>query len=114
MVVNVSGIGSVLQQMQAMAAQANGGVASPAAALAGSGAATAGTFASAMKASLDKISGDQQHALGEARAFEVGAANVSLNDVMVDMQKANIGFQFGLQVRNKLVSAYNEVMQMSV
>ncbi len=114
MTANVSGIGSVLQQMQSMAAQASGGVGSPTAALAGSGAATAGTFASAMKASLDKISGDQQHALGEAQAFEVGAPNVSLNDVMVDMQKANIGFQFGLQVRNKLVSAYNDIMQMSV
>lgn len=114
MTANVSGIGSVLQQMQAMAAQATGGVSSPAAALAGSGAATASTFASAMKASLDKISGDQQKALGEAQAFEVGAANISLNDVMVDMQKANIGFQFGLQVRNKLVSAYKDIMQMSV
>lgn len=44
----------------------------------------------------------------------IADARVSLNDVMVDMQKANIGFQFGLQVRNKLVSAYNEIMQMSV
>ncbi|MBN3775107.1 flagellar hook-basal body complex protein FliE, partial [Burkholderia sp. Se-20378] len=44
MTANVSGIGSVLQQMQSMAAQASGGVASPTAALAGSGAATAGTF----------------------------------------------------------------------
>ncbi|PCE31293.1 flagellar hook-basal body complex protein FliE [Burkholderia ubonensis] len=114
MTANVGGIGSVLQQMQAMAAQAANGTASPTAAVAGSGAATAGTFASAMKASLDKISGDQQHALGEAHAFEVGAPNISLNDVMVDMQKANIGFQFGLQVRNKLVTAYNEVMQMPV
>ncbi|KVN36303.1 flagellar hook-basal body protein FliE [Burkholderia pyrrocinia] len=114
MTTSVGGIGSVLQQMQAMAAQATGGTASPTAALAGSGAATAGTFASAMKASLDKISGDQQRALGEAQAFEVGAANVSLNDVMVDMQKANIGFQFGLQVRNRLVSAYNEIAQLPV
>ncbi|OJA52924.1 flagellar hook-basal body complex protein FliE [Burkholderia ubonensis] len=114
MTANVGGIGSVLQQMQAMAAQAASGAASPSAAVAGAGAATAGTFASAMKASLDKISGDQQHALGEAHAFEVGAPNISLNDVMVDMQKANIGFQFGLQVRNKLVTAYNEVMQMPV
>lgn len=113
MVVPVNGIASALQQMQAMAAQAAGG-ASPATSLAGSGAASAGSFASAMKASLDKISGDQQKALGEAHAFEIGAQNVSLNDVMVDMQKANIGFQFGLQVRNKLVSAYNEIMQMSV
>ncbi|AOJ11588.1 flagellar hook-basal body complex protein FliE [Burkholderia mayonis] len=114
MVAPVNGIASALQQMQAMAAQATGGAASPTAALAGSGAATAGSFASAMKASLDKISSDQHKALGEARAFELGAQNVSLNDVMVDMQKANIGFQFGLQVRNKLVSAYNEIMQMSV
>ncbi|ABA48447.1 flagellar hook-basal body complex protein [Burkholderia pseudomallei 1710b] len=113
MVAPVNGIASALQQMQAMAAQAAGG-ASPATSLAGSGAASAGSFASAMKASLDKISGDQQKALGEAHAFEIGAQNVSLNDVMVDMQKANIGFQFGLQVRNKLVSAYNEIMQMSV
>ncbi|WP_323119556.1 flagellar hook-basal body complex protein FliE [Burkholderia alba] len=109
----VNGIASALQQMQAMAAQAAGGATGPAA-LAGSGAATAGTFASAMKASLDKISSDQKTSLGEAKAFELGASNVSLNDVMVDMQKAGIGFQFGLQVRNKLVSAYNEIMQMSV
>ncbi|KVK79884.1 flagellar hook-basal body complex protein FliE [Burkholderia sp. MSMB1498] len=114
MVAPVNGIASALQQMQAMAAQAAGGAASPTAALAGSGAASAGSFASAMKASLDKISGDQQKALGQAQAFELGAQNVSLNDVMVDMQKANIGFQFGLQVRYKLVSAYNEIMQMSV
>jgi flagellar hook-basal body complex protein FliE len=32
----------------------------------------------------------------------------------VDMQKANVGLQFGLQVRNKLVSAYNDIMQISV
>ncbi|WP_179402907.1 flagellar hook-basal body complex protein FliE [Burkholderia guangdongensis] len=116
MTANIGGIGSVLQQMQTMAAQAAGGTANAAAATAatGSGAATLGTFSGALQASLDKISGDQQKALGEAQAFEVGAPNVSLNDVMVDMQKANIGFQFGLQVRNKLVSAYQQIMQMSV
>jgi flagellar hook-basal body complex protein FliE len=39
---------------------------------------------------------------------------VSLNDVMVDGAKANIAFQFGLQVRNKLVSAYTDLMQIQV
>jgi flagellar hook-basal body complex protein FliE len=102
---------SALQQMQSMAAQAAGG---STAATNESGAATAGGFASALKASIDKISGDQKSAIGEAHAFEIGAPNVSLNDVMVDMQKANVGFQFGLQVRNKLVSAYNDIMQMAV
>jgi len=37
---------------------------------------------------------------------------VALNDVMVDLQKANVAFQTGVQVRNKLVSAYQEMMSM--
>jgi flagellar hook-basal body complex protein FliE len=107
----VNAISSALQQMQAMAAQAAGGAETVADQ---SGAATSGGFASALKASLDKISGDQQKADGATKAFELGSPNVSLNDVMIDGQKANLGFQFGLQVRNKLVSAYNDIMQMSV
>ncbi|AJK48009.1 flagellar hook-basal body complex protein FliE [Burkholderia plantarii] len=108
----VNGIASALQQMQAMAAQAAGSTSG--AALAGNGAATASSFAGALKSSLDRISEAQATAAGEAKAFELGAPNVSLNDVMIDGQKANIGLQFGLQVRNKLVSAYNDIMQMSV
>jgi flagellar hook-basal body complex protein FliE len=111
MTMPVNALSSALQQMQSMAAQAAGGAATVADQ---SGAATSSGFAAALKASLDKISNDQQHAVGEAKAFEVGAPNVSLNDVMIDGQKANLGFQFGLQVRNKLVSAYNDIMQMSV
>jgi flagellar hook-basal body complex protein FliE len=111
MTLPVSPLTSALAQMQTMASQAAGG---PNAADTGSGAATAGGFAAALKASLDKISDDQQKAVGESQAFELGANNVSLNDVMVDMQKANIGFQFGLQVRNKMVAAYTDLMQMQV
>jgi flagellar hook-basal body complex protein FliE len=114
----VNPLGSALQQIQSLAAQAAGGAASAGStdtsAMGASGAASPDSFASALKASLQKISDDQQHAVGESQAFELGSPNVSLNDVMVDMQKANIGFQFGLQVRNKLVSAYNDIMQMSV
>ncbi|NIE69143.1 flagellar hook-basal body complex protein FliE [Burkholderia sp. Ax-1719] len=112
MTVPVNPLTSALAQMQAMATQAAG--ASAAEAQGSSGAASAGEFASALKASIDKISGDQQKAVGESQAFELGASNVSLNDVMVDMQKANIGFQFGLQVRNKLVAAYTDIMQIQV
>jgi flagellar hook-basal body complex protein FliE len=107
----VTAMNSALQQLQTLAAQATD---SAGAQSETNGAATAGTFAAAMKASLDKISGDQMKAAGESQAFELGAPNVSLNDVVIDGQKANIGFQFGLQVRNKLVSAYNDIMQMSV
>ena len=111
MTMPVNALSSALQQMQSMAAQAAGGTETVAEQ---SGAATSSGFAAALKASLDKISDDQTHAVGEAKAFEVGAPNVSLEDVMIDGQKANLGFQFGLQVRNKLVSAYNDIMQMSV
>jgi flagellar hook-basal body complex protein FliE len=102
---------SALQQIQSMASEAAG---DPAASGAQAGGAYAGGFGAALKASLDKVSNDQVAAEGEAKAFEVGAPNVSLNDVMIDGGKANIGFQFALQVRNKLVTAYNDIMQMQV
>ena len=45
---------------------------------------------------------------------DAGVPGVGLNDVMIDMQKANIGFQMSLQVRNKLVSAYTTISNMPV
>ncbi|SAL58843.1 flagellar hook-basal body complex subunit FliE [Caballeronia terrestris] len=119
---SINPLGSALSAIQSMASQAAGGAGSAVAsghvqgssAGSSSGAVSAGSFADALKSSIDKISDNQNKALGEAHAFEVGAPNVSLNDVMVDMQKANVGLQFGLQVRNKLVSAYNDIMQISV
>jgi flagellar hook-basal body complex protein FliE len=119
---SINPLGSALSALQSMASQAAGGAGSAVAsghvqgssAGSSSGAVSAGSFADALKSSIDKISDNQNKALGEAHAFEVGAPNVSLNDVMVDMQKANVGLQFGLQVRNKLVSAYNDIMQISV
>jgi flagellar hook-basal body complex protein FliE len=112
----ISALSSALQQMQAMSTQAAGGAGQVASGsvVPESGAASAGSFADALKSSLDSISSSQTKAVNESKAFEVGAPNVSLNDVMVDMQKANVGFQFGLQVRNKLVSAYNDIMNISV
>jgi flagellar hook-basal body complex protein FliE len=116
----INPLSAALGAIQSMSAQAAGGASSAASVATGavtgqsSGAVSAGSFADALKSSIDKISDNQTHALNEAHAFEVGAPNVSLNDVMVDMQKANVGLQFGLQVRNKLVTAYNEIMQISV
>ncbi|OTP78937.1 flagellar hook-basal body complex protein FliE [Caballeronia sordidicola] len=113
---SISPLSSALQQLQSMATQAAGGGGNVAggAVVPESGAASAGSFADALKSSIDNISSSQKSAMSEAHAFEVGAPNVSLNDVMVDMQKANVGLQFGLQVRNKLVSAYNDIMNISV
>jgi flagellar hook-basal body complex protein FliE len=102
---SITSIESVLQQMRVLA-QSSG-----MSAAAGPEAASGG-FAGELKKSLDRISDTQQNAYSQAEAFELGKPGVALNDVMVDMQKANIGFQMGLQVRNRVVAAYQEIMNM--
>ncbi|MHB1592035.1 MAG: flagellar hook-basal body complex protein FliE [Sulfuricella sp.] len=71
-------------------------------------------FATLLKASLDQVNGAQQDTASLAKAFEQGDPNANLQEVMVSLQKANISFQTMVQVRNKLVSAYHEVMSMQV
>jgi len=106
---SIASIESVLQQMRSITQTAQTGERSAAA----SGVeAAGGGFASEFKKSLDRISNAQQQSAGQARDFELGKPGVALNDVMIDMQKASIGFQMGLQVRNKVVQAYQEVMSM--
>ena len=102
---SISSIESVLQQMRVLT-QASG------AAVPAGNEGAGGGFAGELKKSLDRISDTQQKAYSQAEAFELGKPGVALNDVMVDMQKANIGFQMGLQVRNKVVAAYQEIMNM--
>ncbi len=43
-----------------------------------------------------------------------GAPDIGLNDVMVSLQKSTLALNLGIQVRNKMVSAYQEIMGMSV
>ncbi|UUZ47383.1 flagellar hook-basal body complex protein FliE [Massilia sp. B-10] len=71
-------------------------------------------FADALKNSIAEVSEAQTKAGALGKAFTMGDERVSLSDVMVSMQKASIGFQATVQVRNKLVSAYHEIMNMQV
>ncbi|KJV46340.1 flagellar hook-basal body protein FliE [Pantoea sp. BL1] len=71
-------------------------------------------FGATMKAALDKISDTQTAARTQAQDFEMGKPGIQLNDVMVDLQKSSISMQMGIQVRNKLVSAYTDIMNMQV
>lgn len=77
-------------------------------------AADAGGFAAALKSSLERVSTLQNDSAAQARSFQLGAPDVSLNDVMIDMQKASIAFQATVQVRNRLVAAYQEIASMPV
>lgn len=114
---NVSGIDS--SRIEAMMAQLKAAAAKPAAqpvAPAGPGAAPAGKvdFADALKNSLTEVSAAQKTAGDLGKAFSMGDEKVSLSEVMIAMQKASIGFQATVQVRNKLVAAYHEMMNMQV
>ncbi len=108
----IKALDQVLGQLRTAAAMASGG-ARPAAAAAAEGAKSL-DFAGVLKASLDQVNGMQQQATQQARAFELGAPNANLQDVMVSIQKANVSFQQVVQVRNRLVSAYHDIMNMQV
>ncbi len=78
-------------------------------------AATAGaSFGDAMAQAMKGVSQAQNEASRLQREVQLDNPNVSLEETMVSMQKAQIGFQATLQVRNRLVSAYSEIMNMQV
>ena len=105
----LSGVEIMLQQMRAAvrAAQGNGATAADLTPQASS-------FAEELTRSLKRVSAAQNAATAQAKAFELGAPDISLNDVMIDIQKASLGFQTAVQFRNKLVAAYKEISAMSV
>jgi flagellar hook-basal body complex protein FliE len=71
-------------------------------------------FSNIMKNAVNQVN-DLQKVSGELKtAFEMGDPNVRLADAMIASQKASVAFEATLQVRNKLVKAYEEVMRMSV
>lgn len=83
-------------------------LAAPARNVAGAG------FQQALTQALRKVSDGQNEATQMQREVQLGNPEVSLEQTMVAMQKAQIGFQATLQVRNRLVQAYSEIMNMQV
>jgi flagellar hook-basal body complex protein FliE len=71
-------------------------------------------FGTALKSAIDQVSQAQQQAQQMQNDFVAGKENVNLQDVMVNLQKASLSFQQMVQVRNKLVTAYQDVMNMPV
>lgn len=71
-------------------------------------------FSQALKSAIDQVGQAQQQAQQMTRDFASGQSDVNLQDVMINLQKANLSFQQMVQVRNKLVSAYQDIMNMQV
>ena len=71
-------------------------------------------FTALLRGAIDQVNGSQQKSQALAREFQLGNPNVSLEDTMVALQKSSLSFQFLLQVRNKVVTAYHDIMNMPV
>ena len=104
-------IEAMVAQLKATAARANPTIEKPQQAQQATGAVD---FQSALKSSLDQVNQTQLQSQNLAERFALGDNSVSLSDTMIAMQKSSIALQQTVQVRNKLVAAYQEIMNMGV
>ena len=104
-------------RINALNSQAVTGLGRPAAARGGASAGVGGVgsgFADNFKTALQSVSKAQNEATQMQMEVQKGNPNVSLEETMLAMQKAQIGFQATLHVRNRMVQAYTDIMNMSV
>jgi flagellar hook-basal body complex protein FliE len=105
------GISQVLDQMRAMAAQAQH---TPAAESGNAAATGRPDFAGLLQQSVNSVNEAQQASGKLQAAFEAEDPDVDVAQVMVAMQKSSLSFQAMVTVRNKLIAAYQEIMSMPV
>ena len=72
------------------------------------------SFGDVLKSTLERVSTAQKNADDLGRRFTLGDDSVNISDVMIAGQKANIAMQATIQVRNRLVSAYHDILNMSI
>ncbi|MEO5343027.1 MAG: flagellar hook-basal body complex protein FliE [Gammaproteobacteria bacterium SHHR-1] len=109
---SIGSIDQMTAQMRLMAAQA-GGVQGLASEPVAPGNQTS-AFGEMLKNSIDKVNELQGTGNAMAKAFELGSEEYSLAEVMIAKQKASVAMQATVQVRNKFMEAYKEVMRMSL
>lgn len=71
-------------------------------------------FSDVMKQAINTVNEVQQNAGNLAQAYQQGDPNVDITDVMIASQKASVSFEAAVQVRNKLVEAYSDIMNMPI
>lgn len=103
---DTQGIEQMLSVLRSTAAQASG---KPAESAAGGV-----DFAQVLKSSIDKVNQTQQQADVMAEKLAAGDTSQNLHEVMIALQTASVSFQEMVQVRNKLVTAYQDVMNIQV
>lgn len=71
-------------------------------------------FSQLLKDTVAKVNDTQNQAMGLAERFQLGDSKVTLEDTMVALSKANISFQQMVQVRNRVIAAYHDIMNIQV
>ena len=104
-------VNSVLAQIRSLSTQAQGAGAKVAP-QATPVAAPAGGFGSMVGKAIDQVNGAQQQAATLQNKFELGDPSVELSSVMLATSKAQLEFRAMVEVRNRLVSAYQDIMNM--
>ena len=72
------------------------------------------SFNNLLKSSINEVNDSQLQATQLKQSFELGESDVNLAEVMVAIQKSSVSFEAMVQVRNKLIDAYKEVMNMPI
>ena len=98
----------LLHQIRMLNAEINGTAAVNA------GEATKPEFADMLRKSINSVNDAQSASQQMKQAFELGTTDVTLAEVMIAAQKADLSFRAMTEVRNKLVNAYQEIMNMPV
>jgi flagellar hook-basal body complex protein FliE len=71
-------------------------------------------FSALLRGAIDQVNDSQEKTQGLAREFQLGNPNVSLEETMIALQKSSLSLQFAVQVRNKVISAYHDIMNLQV
>ena len=107
-------INSVLMQIRELQMQAQGQIGNPEGLAQGVTQTDGPDFGNTLKNAVDNVNDQQMQAKELQVAYEQGDPRVDLTQVMISMQKASLSFQAMTQVRNRLVSAYEDIMKMPV
>ena len=97
---------NLLNQIRTMTAQAEGSIAAPVG--------NQAPFSAVFQNALDQVNNLSQTSDALKTRFEIGDPNVSLGEVMIAAQKSSLGFEATVRVRNKVVQAYQDILNMPI
>lgn len=111
----ITAMAAAIADLRALAGAASASPsAAPDPAVAGAAGASGGSFLGALTTALNRVDGQIASATSSAKSFAAGDRDISLSDVMVSLEEANLALQTAATVRDKITAAYTSIMNMQV